>query len=138
MDEFAVRLQRGDRSLGEGKNPEAGGELRAALALDPGSVKALFKLGIALERQRKWLEAETAYRQAVRCKRDHALAWLRLAATCRRQGKYVDEEHAIREAVRFATTSAEARHNLAVALDRLGRTAVGARAHAGAIGITST
>ena len=30
MDDFAVRLQRGDRSLGAGRNPEAEAELRAA------------------------------------------------------------------------------------------------------------
>ena len=114
MDNFAVRLQRGDRSLGAGRNPEAEAELRAALRLDPRSVKAHFKLGIALERQRKWSEAESAYRAAVQGKRDHALAWLRLAATCRRQGKDADEEDAIREAARFAPDNAEVRHNLAV------------------------
>ena len=36
----------------------------AALALDPRSVKANFKLGLTLERQRKWARAEAAFRAA--------------------------------------------------------------------------
>jgi len=60
MDEFASNLERGDRSLREGRYAEAERALSAAVALQPRSVKAHFKLGIALERQRKWAAAEDA------------------------------------------------------------------------------
>jgi len=35
MDDFAVRLQRGDRSLSQGRNPEAEAELRSAEPGEP-------------------------------------------------------------------------------------------------------
>src|SRR4030095_14179620 len=95
--------------------------------LEPRSVKAHFKLGLALERQRQWARAEAEFRTAVRWKRDHTVAWLRLAAACRRQGKGAEEEKAAREAARLAPSSAEAQHALAVTLLRL---PPGARARA--------
>ena len=135
VEDFGARLHRGDLALSQGRNPEAETELRAALELQPRSVKANFKLGIALERQRKWAPAEMAFREAIRWKRDHALAWLRLAASCRRQGKSVEEEEAIREAARLAPTNAEACHNLAVTLARLGRLGEAVTAYLQAIAV---
>ena len=54
------RAEPGAESRGGGR------AARCALVLEPRSVKAHFKLGIALERQRKWGEAERAFREAIR------------------------------------------------------------------------
>ena len=91
MSQFTFCFESGDRALREGRYADAEQALAAALALDPRSVKAQFKLGLTLERQRKWASAETAFRAAIRGKRDHATAWLRLAAVCRRLGKAREE-----------------------------------------------
>ena len=86
--EFAFCLESGDRALREGRYADAEHALTAALALEPRSVKAHFKLGLVLERVGQWARAEAAFRAAVRWKRDHAVAWLRLAALPKVSVKY--------------------------------------------------
>ena len=48
MSQFTLCLDSGDRALREGRYVDAEQALTAALALDPRSVKAQFKLGLTL------------------------------------------------------------------------------------------
>jgi len=102
MDDFGARLHRGDLALSQGRNPEAESELRAALALQPKSVKAHFKLGIALERQRKWCEAETAFRAAIAARPGSAGPRNNLGAVLLRTGRLDEAAAQFREAARLA------------------------------------
>src|ERR1700716_4181440 len=102
----AGALEEAAQALGRGQVAEAEAPCRAGLTpippapeLSPRAPRAHFKLGVALERQRRWPEAEAAYAEAARLKPGHGIAHLRQALMCRRQARTHDEEAALRRAV---------------------------------------
>lgn len=59
-------LARQEALLSQGDVVNAGRQARQSVAVEPGSARAWTNLGVALERQGGYLEAEAAYREAVR------------------------------------------------------------------------
>ena len=132
-DEAEAELPRGVRqrpdlasapatSLGSlllGKNPaEAEALFRQAIRLTPGDAGAHNGLGIALERQGKYREAEIPYLDAIRLD-SQSLYHGYLGRNFSRQGKYAEAEAAYREAARLDPRTYGS--GLAHALERQGK-----------------
>ena len=106
-------------SLLLGKNPaEAEALFRRAIRLTPGDTGAHNGLGIALERQGKYREAEVPYLEAIRLD-SQSLYHGNLARSLLNQGKHAEAEAAYREATRLDPRTYG--FGLALALERQGK-----------------
>jgi serine/threonine protein kinase/tetratricopeptide (TPR) repeat protein len=94
------------------------GFIRVALALQPQSPLIYGNLGYNLVKQKKWSEAETAYRKAIQLQPDYAQAFAVLGFLLDEQGKLSEAEQAHREAIKLKPNDAIAFNNLSANLRR--------------------
>ncbi len=107
--------------LAQGRNEEAAGRFREAIAHDPSSSDAYHDLGVALRESGKFEGALTAFREALRLDPDKAEAYNNLGLTYGRMGRVEEAIAAYRKGI-----AADRRHpglhaNLAMLLHNEGR-----------------
>ena len=98
------------------RNAEAIEELTEAIKVSQGKYqKAFYALGMAHGAMKNWQTAETAFRQAVRLKRDDGEAWFDLALVLLEEKDFSAAETAFQNAVKYKSIgSADAHNNLGV------------------------
>jgi tetratricopeptide (TPR) repeat protein len=100
---------------------EALADFRLATLIAPGLSRSWNNLGVALARLERLIEAEQAYRQAIRTAPESAAAHANLGQLWLRRGAPVQAVEALTRAVEFAPRNAHYRVFLARALLALGR-----------------
>jgi tetratricopeptide (TPR) repeat protein len=93
----------------------------AAQALRPDSVVVLDNLGGVLYDQKKWPQAEAAFREAIRINPGFAQAHYNLGSVLQDQKKFPEAEAEFREAIRINPDFAQAHNNLGSVLRGLKR-----------------
>ncbi len=101
--------------------PEAMGQIRQALKINPNSAEALNNLGYALQRLDRFEEAITCHQEALRLFPDFAEARNNLGLDLQRLGRFEEAESQYREALKINPYLAEAHHNLGEVLQRKGK-----------------
>jgi len=77
--------------------------------------KAFYALGMAQTDLKNWSEAETAFREAVKLKKDDGEAWFDLGLVLLEKKNYESAETAFQKAIKYASvSSADAHNNLGV------------------------
>jgi superkiller protein 3 len=113
-----------DKSVSEyDENDEKKVELesRKIIEKEPDNYIAWYNLGVALEHQGKYEDAEAAIRKAIEFKPDFYLVWYSLSVALGMQGKYEETEAATRKALEFKQDYYLAWYNLGVALEYQGK-----------------
>jgi len=121
VDSKWVRYHLGRLRLLQRRPEPALAEYRAALELDPSLVDAHFNAGQLLYNLARPDEARAAFEQALALDPEHAGAWNGLGALALAQDDAARAAEAFARAVAADAEYADAHHNLAVALERLGR-----------------
>ena len=101
--------------------PEAMGQIRQALKINPNSADALNNLGYALQRLDRLEEAITCHREALKLFPEFAEARNNLGVDLQRMGRFEDAESQYREVLKIDPYLAEAHHNLGEVLLRKGK-----------------
>lgn len=83
------------------------------------SPEAHYDLGMVMQHQTRWREAEAAYRQALQLKPDYAEAENNLAFCLHEQGRYMDAVRLYRQAIQHKPDYARAYTNLGITLNEL-------------------
>jgi tetratricopeptide (TPR) repeat protein len=112
----------GRQRLAKGDAEAAERVLSDALRFDPRSVDAMLSLGEALERQKKYSDAEYVLRRAVSREPTNGETHLRLGRCLVAQKQYEAAVSPLRTAVQLMPTSADAHGALADALSAAGKT----------------
>jgi len=81
-------FEKGARELDGGNLAEARMHLEKAVAADPCYARAQTALGVTLSRQQQWVEAESAFRNSIKCDGGFLDAYLQLAVLLKGQKKY--------------------------------------------------
>ncbi len=117
-----VFLLRGQMAFRAGRFPEAVEAFRAALAAEPGSVRARVNLGSALAQAGDRDAAVTSYREALELDPDNRTARFNLGVLLLQAGDAAGAAAALEGAVELDPADVEARLELSRALRVLGRT----------------
>jgi tetratricopeptide (TPR) repeat protein len=81
-------FEKGARELDGGNLAEARMHLEKAVAADPCYARAQTALGVTLSRQQHWVEAESAFRNSIKCDGGFLDAYLQLAVLLKGRKKY--------------------------------------------------
>ena len=125
-DEGAARhpasetVSRGEAALAGGELDEAIGLFREALEEDGADARALLDLGLALELQNRYADAEAAYRQAIEVDPEFPEALNNLGLLLRDTDRSVDAQPILERAVAARPPFGEAWLNLAMTREELG------------------
>lgn len=111
-------LSEGDARMADGDHTEAAARYQEALALEPRNAVAHNKLGLALQMQSQFGQAEEEFRRAIELKPTYAEAYFRLGTALRWRGNFSASETALRRATKLDPRSADA-------LVQLGQTLAG-------------
>jgi predicted O-linked N-acetylglucosamine transferase (SPINDLY family) len=117
----AAHRRRGNALLGSGRFLEAVASYRAALELEPGSVRAHNNLGQALLRLQRADEARQSFERAIAIDPGYAIAHNNLGTVLFERGEVAQALACHQRAVALDPGSAEAQHNCGNALAKLQR-----------------
>jgi protein O-GlcNAc transferase len=118
----ASRLrQRGNEELASGAFAAAVASYRAALVIEPGSVRAHNNLGQALMRLDRRAEAMASYERAIELDPGYAIAYNNLGIALHEQGAYEAALRCYERALELNPSFAEAHNNLGNTLQQLKR-----------------
>ena len=113
-------LSEGDARMADGDHADAATRYQEALALEPRNAIAHNKLGLALQMQSQFGQAEEEYRRAIELKPTYAEAYFRLGTALRWRGNFAAAETALRRTVKLDPRSADALLGLGHTLAGLG------------------
>lgn len=82
------------------------GLLQAATQLEPNNPEWHYRLGAALDRQKRWEEAIAAYQSAIHLDANYVNAYRRMSNTLMKLGRESAAESAYQTAIRIETNSA--------------------------------
>jgi tetratricopeptide (TPR) repeat protein len=107
--------------LSRGEIEESVEHLKRAVTMAPRVKDGYYNLGLAYTKQRKWEEAEGAYRKALAIGLEKPGRYNNLSFVLWKQARYTEALAAAEAAVRLKPEFAEAHYNKAAALEALGR-----------------
>jgi Flp pilus assembly protein TadD len=94
------------------QNAEAVAQFNQSIALSGRSYqKAFYVLGMAQARLKNWRKAETAFREAIKLKKDDGEAWFDLGLVLLEAKDFPAAEKAFQNSIRYKTVAASDAHN---------------------------
>lgn len=122
LDEIIVELAPPQLSLKNGENQESQGALITPENEEPQlqPEEYYYYLGVSLNQQGLFAEADRAYRQAIAVKPDWAKPYHNLGVVLTKQGLYAEADQAYRQAIALKPDWAECYYNLGITLQKRG------------------